>query len=264
MKMKYLILILTFLGILTSCQEGEKEKGPTFEVNTDLEIPSEMQAVLDAHGGLSLWKLMRSMTYELDRGESREKHQVDLLNRKVRLEEDTWLIGYDGEEVWVSPSKQAYGGNSARFYHNLLFYFYAMPFVCADPGINYQVLEQTEIQGETYGRIRVSYDNGVGDAPDDEYIICYDPKTKRMEWLLYTVTYFSKEKGKKYNALHYRDWKESHGLLLPETMIGYRTSGDSITEKRYERTFENLILSPTPFDQTIFEMPQEAEIDSLQ
>ena len=84
-----------------------------------------------------------------------------------------------------------------------------------------------------------------------------------MEWLLYTVTYYSKEPGKKYNALHYNNWKEFNGLKLPTAMVGYKTSGDTITEKRYESLFENIEISENAFEQSIFDMPANAEIDSL-
>ncbi|WP_235299651.1 DUF6503 family protein [Portibacter marinus] len=258
--MKFLVASILFCSILIfSCTTSEKTQYSDVYEN----MPDEMEAVLEAHGGLKQWQKMKAMTYEFNRGDKKELHKIDLSNRKVRLEGGNWVIGYDGEEVWVSPDKQAYGGNSARFYHNLIFYFYAMPFVLADPGINYDVMEPAEIKGKTLNRISISYNNDVGDAPDDEYILCYDPDTKKMEWLMYTVTYFSKEKRDQYNALHYSQWKEISGLLLPEKMSGYRTSGDTITEKRYENLFQNVELMQESFDQSIFEMPAEAEIDSL-
>ncbi len=227
-------------------------------------VPDELKPVFEKHGGLDKWNEMSALTYTLNRGEKNEVHKVDLKNRKVNIQGKGFTLGFDGEQVWVSPNKSAFGGSSARFYHNLIFYFYAMPFVLADPGINYEVMEPAEILGKMYNKVRISYKNGVGDAPDDEYIICYDPETHQMEWLLYTVTYFSKEKSKKYNALHYDNWKDINGLLLPSTMVGYRTSNDSITEKRYESLYEDITLSSEAFDQQMFEMPEVAEIDSLQ
>ena len=222
-----------------------------------------MESVLEAHGGIENWKNLKAMNYTFNRGDKNEIHKIALEDRRTRIEGDQWVIGFDGDEVWVSPDKETYGGNSARFYHNLLFYFYAMPFVLSDPGINYEVLEPKEIMGKTYERISIKYNSGVGDAPEDEYILCYDPESKRMEWLFYTVTYFSQEPGSNYNALNYTTWKETEGILLPETMTGYKTSGDTIAEKRYSNTFTDVVLSKEAFDSSIFEMPEEAEIDSL-
>ena len=256
----FIVLAALLFG---SCNEKVDEM---VKVDVDMYegIPDDLKNVFEAHGGLEQWNKMSALTYRLVRGERNEVHKIDLDNRKVRLEGGEWVIGFDGEEVWVSPDKVTYGGNSARFYHNLIFYFYAMPFVLADPGIIYETLEPAEIQGKMLNRVSIKYGDGVGDAPDDEYIICFDPETNKMEWLLYTVTYFANEPTKKYNALHYDKWNDVSGILLPSHMIGYKTSGDRITEKRYENVFEDISVAEEAFDQSIFEMPEVAEIDSLQ
>lgn len=263
MNLNYLSLLLVTVLFLYSCNDSTVKEATSEKVDYYKNIPAELKPVFEAHGGLEKWNEMQALTYSFLRGEKDEVQKMDLRNRKARIEGKGYTIGFDGEEVWVAPNKAAYSGSSARFYHNLMFYFYAMPFVLADPGINYEVLPQGEILGKMYNKISITYGSGVGDAPDDEYIICFDPETNKMEWLLYTVTYFSKEKGKKYNALHYNKWQEVNGLLLPETNAGYRTSNDSITEKRYESLFKNVSISTEAFDQSIFEMPSEAEIDSL-
>ncbi|WP_332914066.1 hypothetical protein [Algoriphagus boritolerans] len=54
-----------------------------------------------------------------------ENHYINLSDRKVRIDADTWQIGNDGEKVWISPNRQAFQGNSVRFYHNLYFYFFS-------------------------------------------------------------------------------------------------------------------------------------------
>ena len=105
--------------------------------------------------------------------------------------------------------------------------------------------------------------SGVGDAPEDEYIICYDPETKRMEWLLYTVTYYSKASSDNFRALHYDDWSDVNGLLLPNRMVSHKISNDTILEATRERLFEKAMVSEKAFNQHIFEMPKEAEVDSL-
>ena len=256
-------LFLASLVLLSISLNSCKDSSPITEEDKYSALPTELRLVLDAHGGLENWDEMKALEYRFARGEKDELHQINLEDRKVRIEGGGYTIGYDGKEVWVAPNKEAYSGSSARFYHNLMFYFYAMPFVLADPGINYEILPAAEILGKTYNKISITYNSGVGDAPEDEYILCYDPETNKMEWLLYTVTYFSKEKGKKYNALHYNEWKEVNGLLLPKTMVGYRTSNDSITEKRYESLFSEIKVSNIEYPSDKFEMPQEAEIDSL-
>lgn len=261
MRLLYVIFALAFAPFY-SCTNSDSAIDMQ-EVDVYKDIPKNLQKVFEAHGGLEKWNEMNSLTYRYRRGERREVHQVDLKSRKVRLEGGDWVIGFDGKEVWVSPSKASYGGNSARFYHNLIFYFFSMPFVLSDPGIKYETLDPTTIKGKKFDRIRITFNDGVGDAPKDEYIICFDPTTYEMEWLYYTVTYFSNEVGSSYNALHYDKWEEVNGLKLPTLMIGYKTSGDSVTEKRYESYFENIEISSALYNPLIFEIPEAAEIDSL-
>jgi len=156
-------------------------------------LPSLLTKALTAHGGLANWQTMNTLEYTLERNQKPEQHLIDLQTRKVLLKHEDYQLGFDGQEVWISPNKEAFGKGSPRFYHNLYFYFYAIPFVLADPGVRYEVLPQKEIQGQLYNALKISYGAGIGDAPDDYYIAHFNTDTNLMEWLLYTVTYYSGE-----------------------------------------------------------------------
>ncbi|MEM8526331.1 MAG: DUF6503 family protein [Bacteroidota bacterium] len=228
-------------------------------------LPKTLLAGLEAHGGIEKWYEMQTLEYDLIKDSIVEHQLIDLASRKVLIttEPETFTLGFNGQEVWVSPEKAAFPGNSARFYHNLLFYFYAMPFIASDPGINYEEIPNDSLNGEVYNAVKISYNEGVGDAPDDEYILYFDKETHQMEWLLYTVTYFSGEKSTKYRAINYSKWQDLNGLLLPEIMTGYKFENSTIGDKRYDRVFNNAKISTEAADQNIFKMPNEAEIDSL-
>jgi len=258
--MNKLYFLLALLVIACSTPQTETEKAPSYD-----HLPEILLAGLEAHGGINKWQNMQTLEYDLTKDSMIEHQLIDLQSRKVLLSTnpDTYTIGFDGKEVWVSPNKAAYPGNSARFAHNLYFYFYAMPFIAADPGINYEELPNDSLNGEVYDAVKISYNAGVGDAPDDEYILYFNQETHQMEWLLYTVTYFTGEKGTRYSAINYSEWQSLNGLLLPEVLTGYKFEKDTIGEKRYDRIFKNVTISPTPADQSIFEMPTQAEIDSL-
>lgn len=229
---------------------------------TSVNLPEILAKGIATHGGLDRWNEMKTMEYTIQRNNKPETHLIDLKNRKVLLTSEDYKLGFDGKEVWVSPDKAAFGSRSARFYHNLVFYFYAMPFVLADPGINYEALPDKALMGKTYKAVKITYNDGVGDAPEDYYIAHFDPSTGQMEWLLYTVTYFSGTTNEKFNALHYQ-WEEVNGLKLPKLMTGYKYADGKVGEKRYERPFTNASMKSSAPDQAIFEMPGVAEIDSL-
>lgn len=265
LKSSTFFLLLTFIACQPSTTESDTETTSPQEETPQpvINLPKELASALEAHGGLERWQSMKTLEFEIERADSTEHHLIDLTNRKVLLSHPNYKLGFDGQDVWVSPNKEAFGKGSARFYHNLIFYFHAIPFVLADPGINYEILPQRELDGKTYDAVKISYNDGVGDAPDDYYIAHFDTETHLMKLLLYTVTYYSGESNDKYNALVYDEWEEVNGLLMPKLMKGYKFSEDQLGDLRYERPFENIKLSTEAPDQSLFEMPETAEIDPL-
>ena len=248
----YTLLLL----VITACSTTQ------VPLTQQQELPNLLKQGLTAHGGLAQWNKMHTLKYSIERNDKPEHHLIDLKSRKVLLTHEDYKLGFDGKEVWVTPNLEAFGKGSPRFYHNLIFYFYAIPFVLADPGINYEVLPQKEIEGQQYNVLKISYQDGIGDAPDDYYIAHFNTTTNRMDWLLYTVTYYSGEKNEKYNALKF-DWQEVNGLWVPSKMTGYKTKDGKITDFRYSRLFKNVSITSEPANSAIFEMPKGAAIDPL-
>ncbi len=221
-------------------------------------LPPVFAQALEAHGGLVRWQAQQRLEYDVHRKGTLLDHQLIALRpRKVLLTSDTYTIGYDGTHHWVSPDTSAFEGD-VRFYHNLQFYFMALPFLFADPGIRYDPLEPRIIRDKTYDGVRISFEPDVGDASDDEYLAYFDPDTHHLTWLLYTVTYFSGTPNEKYSARWYQAWHEVNGLLLPERVISYRWEGDTLGEVRDTTEYRNVKLSEIPPDESMFLMPTEA------
>ena len=260
MKSRFLSFLIILMFTL-SCSKPEVTKSLTPKHWDN--IPSTLMAGLKAHGGVERWSEMRTLEYSFPKGASKEFHQVDLASRKVRITHDDYTIGYDGQEVWVSPDKEAFPQMPARFYHNLIFYFYAIPYVLTDPGINYEVLPDRTVNGKELNAVKITYNSGVGDAPEDYYIAHFDKTTNELYLLLYTVTYFSGKTNENFSALVYDEWTEVNGLKLPKVMKGFRYQADTLGAERYVRIFDDISIHETPLESGIFEMPENAEIDSL-
>lgn len=259
--MKNYLYILSLL-IITSCSTQ-----PSKDVSNDpyATLPAEFAEVLRAHGGLETWRNFKTLEYDLlHEGDSipREHYILDLMNRKDLTVADSFKIGFDGQQVWVAPRKNAFKGRSARFYHNLYSYFLTIPFIVSDPGVLYKN-DTITLDGRPYNVISVSFEQGVGDADQDYYKLLINPETKRMEKLLYTVTYYSGEAHENFNALSYEEFVTINGLSLPTKLVGYKYSSGQTGDKRYEVRFLNIQLKNDSPDQSIFNMPAEAEIDSL-
>lgn len=261
--MNFRIILFFLLGFAVfSCQEAAETAdtaSETAEVAHHLDgAPAGLLKVLETHGGYDLWEAQQAMTYTVV--SKQEKHQIELPTRKVRLETDKYTIGFDGQDVWLQQDSAHYSG-SARFYHNLYFYFIAMPFVLADPGIKYEEVAPVSFEGVDYPGIKVSYEANVGDSPDDNYILYYHPEAYVMEWLAYTVTYRSKEPSDNFRLIRYADWKSIDGLILPQQLTWYKYEEGTIVEpSRDPMLVEGMEFSTTALDAAIFAKPEDAEV----
>lgn len=253
-----LFIFLTLPILFLACQPSSDNTSDESE-KASYTKPSHhsesLTKVFDAHGGYEQWSKMKTLSYL--KGE--EYTITNLQNRKIKLEDAERTIGFDGTNVWVAPDTAEI--DRARFYHNLYFYFYAMPFVVGDPGAKYEEMTPMELEGKTCGGIKVSYGEDVGDAPDDNYIIWYDPETFQMEWLMYTVTYRSGEPSDEYRLIKYQDWQEIGDLLLPTTLQWYQYDGENVGDPRGNSAeFKEVKISEDYPEEDLFEMPEGAVI----
>lgn len=259
----YRLLFFLSLCLCTmACQQGDKptaQKDTTVKiVKPQIEYPGAMSKIFEQHGGLAKWQSMRSMSYDIVKEGGNETQMIDLHTRAERIKASTFESGYDGKDYWV-VADTSYKSNP-KFYTNLMFYFYAMPFVLADGGINYESIDPLTFDGQAYPGYRISYGKGVGVSPEDEYFIHYHPDTHEMAWLGYTVTFFSGEKSEKISWIRYDDWKQFNGLKLPNTLSWYKSEEGKITELANKREFANVTVSDQPFAAEKLAMPEGAKV----
>ncbi|QSE96580.1 DUF6503 family protein [Fulvivirga lutea] len=265
-KIAISLLCLIAFGACNQTPKSDSENIASEEAQeTKNNYPELLTAALEAHGGIDQWNSFSTMQYDLSMAgnDQTETHIIDLNKRLVRINSENFTIGFDGKEVWASPTIEATGKNSPRFYHNLFFYFFAIPYVLADPGINYDDLGTVKIMDKEYRALKVSFNEGVGDADEDLYIAHFNPETFKLELLLYTVTYYTGEKHENYNALKYGAYKNVNGLLFPMSLKGHKYDSGKIGDLRYDVTFSNVALSKEPAVDSLFVMPEGAEVDSL-
>jgi hypothetical protein len=241
--------------------KNEESKGaePAKLVETPSKYPEVLSKVFDAHGGLQKWKQQRTLIYVLPKPENPETHSVDLWSRKDRIDSEKFTIGFDGNEIWLLDPNENYNGDAA-FYHNLMSYFYAMPFLLADDGIVYSETEDLIFEGKSYPGIHIGYNSGVGISSKDEYVLHYDPETYQMAWLGYTVTYRTGEKSDNVKWIKYDDWQNLNGIVLPKSITWYNYEGRNILDPRSTVTFEESTVSITPKPDDFYTKPEGAEI----
>lgn len=257
-------IVLTFfclISIIACKQEQGTEDYKNAELNITTSIyPETISKIFDAHGGIDTWNTMEHLYYEIEKPNQNDVYNIALKSRQSLIASEKHLLGFDGENVWLKNLDTVTYKSNPKFYYNLMFYFYAMPFVLGDDGINYGKAEAMEFEGETYYGVSISYEAGVGESPEDEYILYYNPKTFKMEWLGYTVTYFSKEKSKEFHFIKYSDWQEVNGLLLPKTLSWYHYENNMPTTFRNNVNFLNVKLSKDLPKEDMFKVPDSTMI----
>lgn len=256
MYSKKWLLTLFAVCITSGCSSDNPE--PSAEAEQEYFAP--LYSVLQAHGGIEGWNEQQTLSFEL----GNEKHVIDLKSREIKITSSDYVMGNDNGTVWIKQDSTYFQG-SPTFHHSLMFYFHTMPFVLADDGINYEEASDKEIMGTTYKGIHISFNEGVGDSPEDEYVMYYHPETKKMEWLAYTVTFRSQEKSNDFSMIHYKNWEETNGFLLPTELQWHTYENGEVGEARGEpRFFTDVSVSKDEMDDTYFDMPEGAEVDSVE
>lgn len=260
------IFILFSLILSMSCGVDQKKADDNTKVQDDQEMttpaetvfPEDLAKVFDAHGGFENWQKMKSLSFSMKRPNGIEVITTDLQSRSELIDHPQFMIGYNGETLWVlNKSEEPYEGN-ARFYKGLMFYFYAMPFVLGDSGVNYSEAEPLEFEVESYPGIRISYDIGVGESPDDEYILYFNRETYQMEWLAYTVTFGKEGKSDDFHFIRYKYWQNINGLKLPVSVSWYTYEDHVPQELRNSIIFDEVSLTEERPDSGMFNPPDGA------
>ena len=253
----FLIGLCSILACQPSTPDATAETAPKTTTPAK-SYPEVLQKIFTKHGGLDQWRKMKTLSYEIEKKEVNEKQTIQLHDRRERIEAENFITGFDGKDFWLEADTTTYKGN-AVFYHNLMFYFYAMPFVVADDGIIYSEVSPLIHEGKVYPGIKISYESGVGVSPKDEYYVHYNPETFQMEWLGYTVTYYSDKKSDDLGWINYDDWETYNGLLLPKSMNWHKIQDGKLVPRR-RRTFLNVEISAEDKEADFYQKTEQARI----
>jgi hypothetical protein len=261
-KISYLLLAAI---LIMACQNESKQETRVVEEVKSEDIttsiyPQVITKVFDAHGGIDNWNKMQSLTFSMEKPNGKEVTTTDLKTRAELIDTPTYTLGYDGNELWVYAKEGNNYKVKAKFYKGLMMYFYAMPFIVGDDGIIYEDAQPLTFEGKTYPGILISYEAGIGESPDDEYIIYYDTETGQMAWLAYTVTFGKDSKSKDFHFIRYNNWQTVNGLLLPKSMDWYKYENNLPTEKRNRVEFTDVMISEQAPDDNLFVKPEDAKV----
>jgi hypothetical protein len=227
-------------------------------------------SAIKAHGGLARWYGNGPLhfRYRYERGDDEPaldtEQTVDTWSSRARhtvMPDSAASFGWTGEAAWVMPDSAEIPTN-ARFWSLTPYYFVAMPFVLADPGVNLGLDGQMTAEGQTYDLVRVTFDAGTGDAPDDYYVLLLDPETDRVGGVRYVVSYpgFFPDGGASTERLMLYDGAQTaSGITLQEGFRSFAWTSDRAGEPAAQGTVSDVRFVPDAPD-SFFAMPEGAGV----
>lgn len=234
------IFFLLTLFALACTRPSQQTESPPPPLESSLLAPT-----LEAHGGLDKWRSYGSLSFYMlyERGDNIREENIltDLHSRHERIEGTDYVLGFDGTEYWEKLPVDMKSRNP-KFQVGLQFYFFALPFVLADPGVNLESLGKRSIKGQEYEVVKATFGSDVGVAPEDQYLLYLDPESHQLVYLLYSVTYFDQSRAERYNAAHYVDWQSVGSLRVSAEIHSYVWDNDAqkLGELRGVKTFRDV------------------------
>lgn len=227
-----------------------------------------VDAMIAAHGGMEAWTNAPTVSFTdtwymggSTKGES-SRVMVEQGSRRATIDRvgEAGSMAWDGETAWsvdwTSPTPP-------RFLALLNYYFLNLPWLVKDPGV---VLGEPGTgtlwdDPAEYTTVRVTYEPGTGDTPDDYYVLFIDPETHRLAGCEYIVTYAELlPPGVEHTPPHillYEEYETVNGLLVPTRFTIYEEDHSG-----YARCDVTDWSFDKPFDASRMEMPAGAKVDT--
>ena len=249
--------------------------------------------VIENHGGLEAWYAAPTSAYSweysnfggnmrfksslvADNTTRRIYHRITALGTPEEVEAIDGRMAWDGNDAWISPA--SIEQIDPRFWSATGYYFESIPFVLADPGVNFKVFPPEEHDGVNYHRVTAYYDVNVGDTPGDTYTLFINPETGMLDVVLYTVTYGRAYEtyGRAYepgddwpptptrgNFFRYSDYVTVDGLTVPTRFHGYAYNDGEVGDLRNEAWASDFSFRES-FDESQLSMPAGARMQAYE
>lgn len=251
MMFRKLALLMLVVGLFYACQETTSSESS--QKNSVAEKPVEKQpssptlsALETAHQKAAFYG-HAAIQFDLELvfgGKKRLEATITSMTNsaKIKLEKsDGTTLLFDGEKVLQSPDTASYGG--ARFDIFTWQYFFMAPYKLSDPGAVWKDIKPDTLNELIYKRGKLTFESGIGDAPEDWYVIYKNPQTNLMDVLAYIVTYSkSVEKAEEEpHAVTYEAYEKVAGIPFATKWgfwIWYEDQG--LTKKLGEANLSNI------------------------
>lgn len=246
-------LIVTVLPVAATHRTPDAEK-----------ITEEM---IKAHGGMKGWRSAPTVTFEdlftpagapagqtsrVTVEQTSRRAYIDFPGTEMRI---TWDGSNAWSENWSVPIPP-------RFLVQLNYYFVNLPWLTMDDGVNLGDVGRARLWDDPveYVTILMTFDAGVGDTPEDYYVLYIHPESKQLKACKYVVTYkalLTEGQNKtREHVLVFDSHKNVDGLLMPTHYTVYELDHTPYATC----AFDNWSFTQ-PFDTSRMKMPRGAVLD---
>ncbi|MBQ4822842.1 DUF6503 family protein [Aquimarina sp. MMG016] len=280
--MKRIWILLVLITIISCNQNKEKENTTTKTDDTKNEvIPVEsdggigdgavpitdyyIQSIEKAHKKQEFLK-HNAVSFDakiLFGGKEHLEGKITMLTNstKIRIDKkDGSQLIYDGEKVFLHPEDA--NDKGTRFDMFTWTYFFGMPYKLSDPGTQWELQQDRDLDKKSYNTAKLTFEAGTGDAPDDWYVIYTEPNTKVLTASAYIVSFGSGGDTAKAeedpHAIYYKDFTTVSGIPFATKWDFYGwTSEKGITDKLGEAMITNITFIDD--EGVIFQVPEKSK-----
>jgi Family of unknown function (DUF6503) len=225
-------------------------------------------AMISAHGGMEKWRSAPTVSFEDHFKQSGAPNPmisqvtVEQGRRRAYLDfpELKSRIVWDGKQAW---SENWNAPIPPRFLALLNYYFLNLPWLAMDAGVNLGNPGKGKLWNDRteYITVKMTFNAGVGDTPNDYYLLYIDPKSNRLKACEYIATYASilppGAKASPPHVLVYETTATVEGLVVPTRYTIHDKNHSTIASCEIRNwSFKK------PFDATRLTKPPGAVIDN--
>lgn len=241
--MKKILLFAIWSLVLAGgygCSDQTKDTKNQRHNNSDAESGRVIEAAIQAHGGRHFDKhdiefVFRERTYKSKRDGglfTYERIFTDTTGQLVRdvLTNDAFVRYVDGVESDITDERKKAFSNSV----NSVIYFALLPYFLKDPAVQSEYVGETNILGEPYDKIKVTFrQEGGGKDFEDEFLYWFHQEHHTMDYLAYN--YLTDGGGSRFRkAINVR---EIGGIRFAD-FINYKQQEESLYIMNYDSLFE--------------------------
>lgn len=229
-------------------------------------------SAMEAHGGLEKWynngPLNFRFNYQpLSGSGQRDSYQtIDTWSNRAKhtsAADSTAHYGWNGKTAWVQAKDSLAFTYDTRFWALTPIYFLGQPFILDGQGVNLELLPQKIYKEKEYDLIKVTFDEGTGDAPDDYYILYFNTSSHQLGVIRYIVSYpqyFKKGEHLPEKFMDLSDYKTIDGITLPTLYKTHWTVEDEPGEYVTKIDVSDIKFVKNPLENTFFDAPAGSKI----